>query len=568
MGEGKTEAGVYAAACMADRNSKQGFYIALPSAATSNQMFDRITELLRSHKISPARLLHSMAWVLDQSFTDESFNTEDAGTANTWLQPLKRGLLSNYAVGTVDQAMMAALKAKYGILRLLGLSNKVLIIDEIHAYDAYMSEIIELLLKWCKALKIPVVLLSATLPFKKRQSLIGAYEGEGIESQAYPLITTVDENGSVKEHAVPGSYIKRKIQVETLPLLADWTRIAVKALEKIKDNGCLCIIVNTVDEAQKLYMCLKTLADTDVRLMLFHARFIATERNAIEHACLSIFGKDNAVRPKTILVATQVVEQSLDLDFDEMFSCIAPIDLLLQRAGRLHRHDGRIRPSTMKHPKLTVITPLKDSAYGPTECIYAPLILNRTMDWLGRISCIRIPEDIRKLIDEVYELNMAESSELETWSSWVFQQELDRGAAMDYMLPVPNKRIFSLQETGLGTVFDDDESGSNYLTAKTRLGEPSARVAFLPEDVFNEVAGKDNKPGKDTAARVMGYSVSLRCNQICTIPAEGYSPPVEGTGLLKNMILYPVRNNRYEVKDDSIVGYRLDAELGVLIEKR
>jgi len=86
---------------------------------------------------------------------------------------------------------MASLKAKYGILRLLGLSSKVLIIDEIHAYDAYMSEIIELLLKWCKALKISVVLLSATLPFKKRQSLIGAYEGEGIGSQAYPLMERV-----------------------------------------------------------------------------------------------------------------------------------------------------------------------------------------------------------------------------------------------------------------------------------------------------------------------------------------------------------------------------------------
>jgi len=303
--------------------------------------------------------------------------------------------------------------------------------------------------------------------------------------------------------------------------------------------------------------------------MLFHARFTASERNAIEQACISSFGKGNAGRPsKAVLVATQVVEQSLDLDFDELLSCIAPIDLLLQRAGRLHRHDGRIRPATMKHPKLTVITPQKDRAYGPTECIYAPLILNRTMNQLGQLSCIRIPEDIRKLIDEVYELNMAESSELEAWSSWVFQQELERGAAFDYMLPTPNKRTFSLQETGLGTVFDDDESGSGYLTAKTRLGEPSARVAFLPEYLFNEVVGKENKPGKETAARIMGYSVSLRLNQICTIPAEGYRPPVEGEGLLKNMLLYPVRNNRYEVKDDSIVGYRLDAELGVIIEKR
>jgi hypothetical protein len=163
---------------------------------------------------------------------------------------------------------------------------------------------------------------------------------------------------------------------------------------------------------------------------------------------------------------------------------------------------------------------------------------------------------------------MAGSSALESWSEWLFKEALERGAATDYELPAPNKRTFSLYDRGLGTVFDDDGNGSGYLSAKTRLGEPSVRVAFLTEAVWDTMTGKDNMLSKETAAKIMHYSVSLRLDQICKTPAEGFRPPVEGSGLLKNMLLYPVRNNRYEVRHDSIIGYRLDDELGVLIEKR
>ena len=163
MGEGKTEAGICGAVKMGNYWGKNGLYIALPTAATANQMVDRVNVLLESHGISKARMIHSTAWLRQEV----DFHLEDVQTlsaAEKWMMPNKRGLLAQYAVGTIDQSLMAALRIKYGVLRLLGLSSKVLIIDEVHAYDAYMSDILLKLLAWCRALYIPVVLLSATLP--------------------------------------------------------------------------------------------------------------------------------------------------------------------------------------------------------------------------------------------------------------------------------------------------------------------------------------------------------------------------------------------------------------------
>ena len=125
------------------------------------------------------RLLHAMAWLVEQqSVQPDVIQTEDERSARKWLEPMRRGMLESNAVGTVDQAMLAVMMVKYGVLRLLGLAGKVLVIDEIHAYDTYMSGILLCLLQWCKALEIPVVLLSATLPLAKKQQLLSVFTDE------------------------------------------------------------------------------------------------------------------------------------------------------------------------------------------------------------------------------------------------------------------------------------------------------------------------------------------------------------------------------------------------------
>ncbi|MFR6378830.1 MAG: DEAD/DEAH box helicase [Evtepia sp.] len=170
MGEGKTEAGIYAALQMARQWKKHGFYVGLPTSATSNQMVGRMREFLALHGLEDTvRLLHSMAWLVDEDLPEMQFDTEEKAYAARWLLPVRRGLLAPYAVGTVDQAMMAVLMVKYGVLRLLGLAQKTLVIDELHSYDVYMSELIERLLEWCKALEIPVVMLSRRCRRRKKR---------------------------------------------------------------------------------------------------------------------------------------------------------------------------------------------------------------------------------------------------------------------------------------------------------------------------------------------------------------------------------------------------------------
>ena len=216
--------------------------------------------------------------------------------------------------------------------------------------------------------------------------------------QPYPLITMLIIDGVNIQHNVNDVYMKR-IKSAGGAVWANGKRW-LKALSIVANNGCLCIIVNTVREAQELYLCFSHLEINDVKLMLFHGRFPAGERQRIEQECLRAFDKESMTictdcRPvKAILVATQVVEQSLDLDFDCMISAIAPIDLLLQRSGRLHRHTGRIRPASLRKPQLLVLLPEEDD-FGPTENVYDKWILYRTMEVLDQQKYLDIPDDMR-----------------------------------------------------------------------------------------------------------------------------------------------------------------------------
>ena len=220
MGEGKTEAGVYAALRMAEQWGKNGFYVALPTSATANQMAGRMRDLLSMHQQEESvKLLHAMAWMVDrQSAETRKFNTEEDAFAGNWLMPMRRGLLSSYAVGTVDQAMMAAMFIKYGVLRLLGLSGKALIIDEIHAYDTYMQNILLRLLEWCKALEIPVVLLSATLPPEKKQQLLGIYSEKDVGKE-YPAITAAYEDGTIRVIPFEHTAKRQNYSIQLKPIL-------------------------------------------------------------------------------------------------------------------------------------------------------------------------------------------------------------------------------------------------------------------------------------------------------------------------------------------------------------
>lgn len=511
MGEGKTEAALYLAGRLCEAFDKRGVYMALPTAATSNQMVGRVRRMLEKHQSGKARLLHSMAWLIDdQSLSQRDFRIdepEDAVSAEDWLRPLRRGMLSENAVGTVDQAMAAALRIKYGFLRLVGLENKVLIIDEIHAYDVFMSRIIERLLEWCRALKIPVVLLSATMQDQQKRKYLACYGTKPCHlDTAYPLITQVSEDGKVLETGVSDVYMRSVFNFTPRTLGCDPGVVADYVLDRAVAGGCICVMLNTVRQAQAVYRELKQRGETQV--MLFHARFTAKRRAEIEKRCLELFGRGGNRPMRMILVCTQVVEQSLDVDFDTMITQLAPMDLLLQRAGRVHRHGENRRPLGMEKPEVTVIVPepeapeAVDKRYGQIGGVYRPSTMKNTERLLGQGRTVSVPEDVRSCVEEAY--RDISDQEPEEAVRQMLKDMYSVAEADGALLTSPDAdQFFAEINSNANNLYLMDSNEDPFLRgAKTREGNDSQRFAFLPK-------GFPESDGSSTwLKQVMEYSCS------------------------------------------------------------
>lgn len=544
MGEGKTEAGIYAALQMAQQWGKCGFYVGLPTAATSNQMVGRMRSLLEMHQFSDSvRLLHSMAWLVDGQENQPwpKFETEEERYASGWLLPVRRGLLGSYAVGTVDQAMMSVLLVKYGVLRLLGLAEKTLVIDELHSYDVYMSEILHRLLEWCKDLEIPVVLLSATLPPEKKMQMLSAYTTEQIPS-CYPSVTAITETGKVVVRPVKRTEKRQTVSVTLCPILHQTEKIAVQAMELGKDGGCVCVLLNTVRQAQEVFQTIKK-GGFDGELLLFHARFPAQQRDEIEQRCIRLFGKEKSERPKkAILVATQVVEQSLDVDFDVMMTAIAPIDLLLQRLGREFRHEDTPRPSHLSAPYLYVLIPDNPGEFSADGFVYPPCLLLQSIHVLEQYPTIRIPEDLPTMVTQGYDPGAAPPEELDRWVEHLMEDQVKAAASTGYLISEPSKGYTPIKQTEK-IQFDDLES-SSYLSAKTRLGEPTVRIALLQPERFAYFRKRCQRSGskfvlsdvsREEAKEIIKASVSIRIKLL----RSGEGEVLLGRRLLEGVDLYP-----------------------------
>lgn len=570
MGEGKTEAALYLAERKRDAWKKRGIYVALPTQATSNQMYDRTQAMLHTIEGGRARLLHGTAFLKSAEISVHS--EHDEGEAERWfISPLRMGLLDENGVGTVDQAMAGVLLSRFSVLRLLGLTEKVLIIDELHAYDAYMQEIIQSLLRWCHALRIPVILLSATLQNSQREAYLSCFTDCVTPltlSSAYPLITQVDTKGQISE-------IKAEASMNSTYTFCperfgeDCAAIARHAVNQIKDGGCFCVLLNTVKKAQDVYRALLEIKDADTETLLFHARFPMGRREEIEQTCLDKFGKGpKANRPrKAILVASQVVEQSLDLDFDGMLTELAPIDLLLQRAGRVHRHRDRIRPKGLEVPVIQVILPEENETndlekrYGNSGFVYAPFLLNNTERLVENGIHIPVPGEVRTVIAKVYEHVTPEN--MTVWQERAFHQHLMQANAKGSVFPVPDNDIFFPNESKpefLHLEVDDGFEPTGRAT--TRLGEPMVRIAFSTPSLLE--AAKNECLAEKQRKEIFLSSVSLPARNI---PAE----------LLKDeKILYKIKKGALKgcylsdhcdiIKTETFVLVN-DRDLGVLYEE-
>ena len=505
MGNGKTEASLLCSEILASKNGSGGIAYLLPTMATSNAMFGRVEKWLeavpdsRGRSIQSMQLLHSKAalnsdyaklrhWGNTWMGDDAKSCVEEDVVAHQWFGGKKRGLLSSFVVGTVDQLLMAALKTKHVQLRHLGLAGKVVVIDEVHAYDAYMNTYLDRVLTWLGSYGVPTILLSATLPAERRKELIRAYRGRdrkaaGSRSRrkdipesprdesgnpAYPLITVATRKDALED----GMY---RVCVDP----SAGTNVTVRGLEDdddaliaqlsdlLSDGGCACVLRDTVGRAQATYEQLKqTFGDSCVRLA--HSRFIAVDRMANDEELLQLLGPDSDNRPsKLIVVGTQVIEQSLDIDFDVMITDVAPIDLLLQRMGRLHRHQRGVeqsqRPEKLRQARCYIVgisnwegTP-PEIAKG-IECVYPRALLWRSLLALrtkkneAGVMKVSLPHDIANLVELVYSAEGASEKLASDESTKRWMEELQtadeellrkrenaRGRASAWLLDKPPK---------------------------------------------------------------------------------------------------------------------------------
>ncbi|MEU1086924.1 CRISPR-associated helicase Cas3' [Streptomyces sp. NPDC005892] len=526
-GDGKTEAALFAASLLGRAAGARGVYFALPTMGTADAMLPRV-EAFASRALSGERalmLLHSMAWLSSPGGGDRSARFETAPgegslsaemdtavEADGWLRGPKRGLLAPLGVGTIDQALSAVLPLRYNALRLFGLSDKVFVVDEAHAYGPWMHQLLVRLLEWLGAMGTPVVLLSATLTGRSAGSLVDAYRrGAGFREPSrvvprYPgWLFASGSSGEVSPARSTASNRARTLKVSHRPVVWDTAEPAGSQVREggrravlrevlapvAAEGGTALVCCTTVAEAQQTYrdVCaaFPELAGRAGGVRLLHSRYPADVRAAITADCEAAYGKpvDGAVsvRAGSVLVATQVVEQSLDFDFDLVVSDLAPLAQLLQRAGRARRHRrGPLgRPgwaAAEDEPELVVLDPPVVSEMAAPRswgAVYDTGLLVRTSQLLEKcaVTGIAVPGDVQRLVDEVYEED--------------FVDRLD-GAARTELVRLDEERLA-------------DEAAERHLATWTSICAPadvdgdlsklSAREAGVSEELLTTRLGAD-----------------------------------------------------------------------------
>ncbi len=525
-GGGKTEAALLLVQRLIADGRADGLFIALPTMATADAMFDRLAESYRRLFTEQARpslaLAHGHAALNDlfqgsilakAAAADlEATDAEDTASAQcaAWLaEERRRVFFAHVGVGTIDQALLAVLAARYAALRLFGLSRKVLVVDEAHAYDPYMSEELDRLLAFHAMLGGSSIILSATLPQVRRNGLLHAvanglaaapYEAMKFD---YPLVTVAGRRGGF-ECAVPiREELRRNLPVRRLSDTAEAVALLVQAAHA---GACAIWIRNTVDDARAAGEALRK---AGILPVLFHARFAMGDRLAIQRNVLSWFGKEAADRAPDgigrVLVATQVVEQSLDLDADVLVTDLAPIELLIQRAGRLQRHPERHRPPGFKSPEFLVLSPdpvdqpeedwAEDAAIGGTRFVYGVHILWLSARTLFGAKTIHVPEGIRPLVEAVY----GDAAENIPPALQTAQEKADgdglaqRGHARANLLEL-RKGYTYLSGKWAHDVVMPTRLGDDYITFRMAREENEALVSWFADDdparvwAFSEIA--------------------------------------------------------------------------------
>lgn len=514
-GAGKTEASMILAHRLMTAKKAQGIYIGLPTQATANAIYQRTAQVYEQLYLAdshPSLVLAHGSSYMNPHFTQTILNHDEisqqkypkgeqsvSGECNEWfVDTRKKSLLAEVGVGTLDQALMAIMPFKHQSLRLLGLRHKLLILDEVHAYDSYMVKLLENLLHYHALQGGSAIILTATLPYFLREKLLNAfYQGltgnkqllDLKQSLSFPLMTQLNLSGLVEKTIETRPEVKRKVNI-------DWINNIEAGIDKIskaiQQGKIICWIKNSVQDAISLYQQIQLNLQLDhTQILLFHSRFAYCDRLDIEEKTLQWAGKtsNHQIRAGKVIIATQVIEQSLDLDFDEMISDIAPIDLMIQRAGRLQRHirnqQGDIKLYDSKNklkdernaPTLIVLAPdwqaepnanwLDEPAFRNTSYVYAnPAHLWYTQKTLSEQGCIKMPDDARQLIESVYEQDLEPPAGLQKGYYGAQGANLSKSS-------IANQSVLNLNA---GYKRDSTKGWDNEVEVATRLSEDSVDI--------------------------------------------------------------------------------------------
>lgn len=620
MGVGKTEAALWAIDAAQTAGVNEGFYVALPTQATSNAMYERVEKFLSKRypgeRVVHLQLAHSHAALSNrvkvvfqglEPIYDAGCTPEEASVvAASWFCGAKRALLAPFGVGTIDQSLLAALQARHWFVRVFGLSGKVVIFDEVHAYDAYMSHLLATLLGWLREIGCSVIMLSATLPSSKRGELARAWGGElPSEEASYPRLTWLqDDQRTATSHAIEPRHLEKRV-VGVRRIRPDDLGRTLR--EKLRGGGCAAIICNTVAEAQQTFEGLRAeIGDIvpDDSWTLFHARMPFGWRQRIEKSIIKQFGKEKANRPHcAVVVATQVIEQSLDLDFDWMASYVAPGDLLLQRLGRLHRHakdeNGRPvkRPTASETPELAILCEAigdEVPSFGRSEWVYEPYVLLRSwLVWRDR-SEVCLPGEIESLVKAVYDDEAQIPSP--AWQTALDKALREAEQKRSKAQATAENVVVSARETNgepkdpasfvnfapKPLYDDDDPEVSPQLRAATRDGDPSVTVVCLCRHnsrtcLFNDKGEPDTtqeldlnkEPTSDLTRKLVNLSLPLSHRPLFDALANDKTPERLPPSWKKSPVLRHSRALVFDGNCTTVGGHRLrlDRELGLVIEK-
>ncbi|WP_153345321.1 CRISPR-associated helicase Cas3' [Nocardia aurantia] len=538
MGEGKTKTALLCTEVLAARFGLDGVFVGMPTQATSDPMFTEVRAWVAEvdpNAASQVALLHgkrrfNKEWqrlsgvdaAADFGFVsvgEDEYGLEDPyGSGDfdpclserpqrtvpaEWFMGAKRGLLAPFVVGTIDQLLIAATRTKHVMLRMAGLAGKVVILDEVHAADVYMSEFLVEGLRWLGQAGVPVILLSATLPPRQRRQLLGAYLAGARHSESldlppipdrpgYPRVTTAWVSAGSEptiEQSVAPAWRSEPLKVR-IEIAAEEISLTQLLQHRLEDGGCALVIRNTVARAQQTYEELSAVFGAEVRLL--HGQLHVRQRAEETDRCLELLGprRGGPQRARTIVVATQIAEQSFDVDADLLITDLAPMDLLLQRIGRMHRHDGVLRPPELRVPTV-VVTGFSPRGEGVpdfekgSEYIYGryPLLRAAIAVLRDRDGHWEIPAQVPDLVAEAYD---PDSPVPESWAgevgeayqSWRDDQQKRADKAAPFLLTRlgehGNPTLEGLHR-GSGTYVSDDD-------VRVRDGEEGIEVVLIRRD--------------------------------------------------------------------------------------